>query len=68
MQKDSQGWGNRLRAERPHLVVAVELVVHEARDDAGLARALVAQEHDFVLGQRRDLRELARASEAGAGC
>ena len=30
------------------LVCGVERVVHEARDDAGLAHALVAQEHQLV--------------------
>jgi hypothetical protein len=32
-----------------HLVRTVELVVHEARDDGGLADALISEEHQFIL-------------------
>eukprot|EP00963_Diacronema_lutheri_P008359 scaffold741_cov336-Pavlova_lutheri.AAC.70 len=41
------------RVPTAHLVGVVELVVHEPGDDAGLAHALVAQEHQLVLGQGR---------------
>lgn len=36
-----------------NLVGGVELVIHEAGDDGGLAHRLVAEEHQLVLGQRR---------------
>ena len=34
---------------RAHLVRTVELVVHEARNDGGLADALISEEHQFIL-------------------
>lgn len=36
--------------DEAHLVVLLEGVVHEARDDGGLAHALVAQKHCLSLG------------------
>lgn len=47
-----------------YLVGGVELVVHESGDDAGLAHGLVAEEHQFVLGQRRHHRRRHRARAA----
>lgn len=41
---------------RSCLIRRVELVIHESRDDAGFAHALVPQKDQFVLGQRGDRR------------
>ena len=42
------------------LVVLVEVVIHEPGDNAGFAHALVSQEHQLVLCQRRNLNDRQR--------
>ena len=37
-----------------NLIGVVELVVHEASDDAGFADGLVAEEDELVLGESGD--------------
>lgn len=56
------------------LIGGVKFVVHEPRDDAGLAHRLIPQEHQLVLGQglhaeaRHDKLEMQpRAFEAAVG-
>mmetsp|Transcript_6813 Transcript_6813/g.26330 ORF Transcript_6813/g.26330 Transcript_6813/m.26330 type:complete len:322 (+) Transcript_6813:165-1130(+) len=46
------------------LIVLVEIVVHEPRDDRGLPHILVTQEHELVLRERRD-RRTSHASRCG---
>ncbi|EPY24413.1 Rab family, other [Strigomonas culicis] len=45
---DVNGLAEEIDADR-RLVLLVERIVHEARDDAGLAHGLVAQEHYFMF-------------------
>mmetsp|Transcript_7344 Transcript_7344/g.17995 ORF Transcript_7344/g.17995 Transcript_7344/m.17995 type:complete len:252 (+) Transcript_7344:347-1102(+) len=45
------GFGEEVDADGG-LVVVVEFVVHEARDDGGFADGLVAEEDELVLGER----------------
>lgn len=49
----SKMWSNKLKEGSDglgaNLIGVVELVVHEAGDDAGLAHGLVPQEHQLVL-------------------
>ena len=52
----SHGLGEEVDPDRC-LVVLVEVVVHESRDDARLPHALVPQEHELVLGEGGDLRD-----------
>lgn len=47
-------WDPKFRVKKKiYLIGVVELVIHEARDDAGLAHGLVPQEHELVFGQSR---------------
>ena len=52
---------------RNYLIGVVELIVHEAGDDAGFTHRLIAKEYELVFGQRRHRRHFSESLASKSG-